>query len=658
MVKRQETEARLKDCCVKDGFWSYFQELVSDVVIPYQEKILRDEIPGIEKSHAIENFRIAAGKAEGEFYGAVFQDSDLAKWLEAAAYSLQNKRDEELERRVDDVIDLIGGAQQEDGYVNTYFTIKEPEHRWQNLLDCHELYCAGHMIEAAVAYYESTGKDKFLNIMRRMADHIDRRFGPDKTRGIPGHEEIELALLRLYRATGEQRYLELSRYFIDERGTQPNYFQVEMKERSWTFWSTEAGDGTYNQSHVPVREQDKAVGHSVRAMYLYTAMADMAGETGDESLYRACLRLWENVTGRQMYVTGGIGSTVHGEAFTKDYDLPNDTVYAETCASIGLVFFTRKMLELKPSGKFADVMERCLFNGVLSGMQHDGKRFFYVNPLEVIPGLSGEQKEYKHVIPKRPQWYACACCPPNEARLLESIGKYAWGEGSDTIYSHMFLGGSYRSEMCGGILIETESGYPWNGSVKYTVHPQENGASCTLAVHIPGWCEKYRLLVNGTEALSAEGTTAEAETAAKAADVFREDGYCYIRREWKDGDTVQVDLQMEARRVYADSAVRENQGRVCLMRGPVVYCLEQEDNGGQLWQLRIPENAQISAAEEQDPVLGRYVSLNIEGARCLSGGSLYTGERPVPYAWKIKAVPYYLWGNRSEGGMQVWTLEG
>ncbi|MDD3279023.1 MAG: glycoside hydrolase family 127 protein [Lachnospiraceae bacterium] len=639
-MKRQEREADLAGCQVQDEFWSYFQRLVTDEVIPYQEKILNDEIPGVEKSHALENFRIAAGDTSGEFYGMVFQDSDVAKWLEAVAYSLQVKPDSDLEARADAVIDTIGRAQQEDGYLNTYFTVKEPEHRWQNLLECHELYCAGHMMEAAAAYYETTGKDKLLTIMCRMADHIDARFGVGKMEGIPGHEEVELGLLRLYRATGEVRYRRLSEYFINQRGKNPDFFKEEAQKRDWRHFAMRAEDVAYNQSHLPVREQSTAVGHSVRAMYLYTAMADLAGETGDQELFDACVRLWEDTTNRQMYVTGGIGSTVHGEAFTKDYDLPNDTIYAETCASIGLVFFARKMLEISPSARFADVMERCLYNGVLSGMQHDGKRFFYVNPLEVIPGLSGEQAEYAHVIPKRPQWYACACCPPNVARLLPSLGRYAWGENADTIYSHLFVGGSYVSQAAGGMRVTVTSEYLQKGKIVYTMHPATQKA-CTLAVHIPGWCRKYTICVAGELLESAD---------------IRE-GYCYIRRNWKEGETVELQLELKPRRVYANTAVREDEGCVALMRGPLVYCLEEVDNGKELYKIRIPRQADLHVEEKKDPIIGDYAQLQLEGVRMITSEALYSDEPPKAESCKVRAVPYYLWGNRSEGEMRVWIHE-
>lgn len=340
-MQKTADEVTVKQVHIKDDFWSEIQNRIINVVIPFQEHVLNDEVEGVAKSHAIENFRIAAGLSTGEFYGMVFQDSDVAKWLEAVAYSLVVHPDAELEKRADEVIETIEKAQQEDGYLNTYFTIKEPEHRWQNLQECHELYCAGHMMEAAVAYYDATGKDKLLKVMERMADHIDRRFGPDKITGIPGHQEVEIGLMRLYHTTGEERYCNLAEYFINERGKNPNFFYEESQKRGWTHFGIDPKDTVYNQSFATVYDQKEAVGHSVRAVYMYTAMADIAGTTGDERLYQACVDLWKNMTEKRMYLTAGIGSTGELEAFTKDYDLPNDMVYAETCASIGLIFFCK-----------------------------------------------------------------------------------------------------------------------------------------------------------------------------------------------------------------------------------------------------------------------------------------------------------------------------
>ena len=376
-------DINLRQIKIRDPFWSNLQKKIIEVVIPFQERVLNDQEEGVEKSHALDNFRIAAGLKEGEFYGMVFQDSDVAKWLEGVAYSLAVKPDPALEQRADDIIAVIEKAQQPDGYLNTYFTIKEPDHRWQNLLECHELYCAGHMMEAAVAYYEVTGKDRLLKVMERMADHIAERFGPDREHGIPGHQEVEIGLMRMYRATGKEAYKCLARYFLEERGKNPAFFEEETKRRGWEHFHMDPKDTKYNQSHATVYEQDEAVGHSVRAVYMYTAMADLAAEEKDEKLFAACRRLFDNVTEKKMFVTGGIGSTVEGEAFSVEYELPNDTNYAETCASIGLVFFAHNMLKTEKNGRYADVMERALYNGIISGMQLDGKRFFYVNPLEV-----------------------------------------------------------------------------------------------------------------------------------------------------------------------------------------------------------------------------------------------------------------------------------
>jgi len=388
----------IKNVRVKDEFWAKRLQQVREVLIPYQWEALNDRIPAVEPSHAIENFRIAAGEKEGEFYGWVFQDSDVAKWLEVVGYCLMNHSDQELERLADDVVELMANAQQPDGYLNTYFTIKEPAGRWTNLRGNHEMYCAGHMIEAAVAYYEATGKRKLLDVVCRLADHIDAAFGPEpgKRRGYPGHEEIELALVKLYRATGEERYLRLSKYFIDERGQEPHYYDIEAKARGD---NTPGGkyDKAYSQAHLPVRKQTTAVGHAVRAMYLYSGMAAVAAETNDETLVTACKRLWNNLTKRQMYITGGIGSAVQGEAFTFDYDLPNDTAYTETCAAIGLVFWAHRMLHLDTDGEYADVMERALYNGALSGISLDGKKYFYVNPLEVWPEACEKRQDQKHV---------------------------------------------------------------------------------------------------------------------------------------------------------------------------------------------------------------------------------------------------------------------
>ncbi|MDE5597965.1 MAG: glycoside hydrolase family 127 protein, partial [Lachnospiraceae bacterium] len=429
-----------------DGFIGKYQRLIKDVVIPYQYSVLCDEAPDTEKSHVVQNF-INAGRAiRGEdtgdgFYGMVFQDSDAAKWIEAAAYSLSLFPDKDLEKTVDDLIAIIADAQDSDGYLNTYYTIKDKDKRWTNLQEGHELYCSGHMMEAACAYYEATGKDALLKVMLKNAEHIYNHFITEGHEGCPGHPEVELALLKMYRLTDNKHCLELAAHFINTRGQNPGFYEEEKEKRVWCVWSLAPVDTDYLQGSKPVREQADAVGHAVRAVYLYTAMADLAASTDDTELLDACRKLWESITKRRMYLTGGIGSTGLGEAFTVDFDLPNDTAYAETCASIGLIFFASRMLESEVKGEYGDVCERAFYNTVLAGMQLDGRRFFYVNPLEVVPGISGIAVTHKHDLPVRPKWYACACCPPNVARLISSFGKYAYGENADTAFCHMFADG-------------------------------------------------------------------------------------------------------------------------------------------------------------------------------------------------------------------------
>lgn len=624
---------------VTDKFWHGYQELVMNTVIPYQEKILNDEIPGVEKSHALANFRIAAGLEEGEFYGMVFQDSDVAKWLEGVAYALEVRPDAELEERADKVIEIIEKAQQDDGYLNTFFTIKEPEHRWQNLQECHELYCAGHMMEAAAAYYEVTGKDRLLHVMERMAEHIGKRFGTEegKEPGIPGHQEIELGLLRLYEVTGKENYKDLARYFIEQRGKDPDYFVKERKKRGWVHFDMDVNNREYNQVHATVYEQKEAVGHSVRAVYMYTAMAELASLYKDEKLYQACCDLWENMTQKRMYITGGIGSTVDGEAFTIDYDLPNDTVYAETCASIGLVFFARKMLDNVMDGRYADVMERALYNGIISGMQLDGKRFFYVNPLETEPGVSGKLYGYKHVLPERPGWYTCACCPPNVVRLLMSLGKYLWSETEDGVYSHIPAGAEAHFDKMD---VTVESNYPWDGRVTYHITGKTEEETI-LGIHIPSWVRpgSVQVRING----KVKDITTDVEK-----------GYLILKRVWEN-DEVELVFPMKIRKIYANLKVREDAGCVAFMRGPMVYCFEGVDNPGLLQSYHIFEDAKMEEEVCKEGLLEGCVLLKIKARKLETvGDSLYSDIAPVRTLTTLTAVPYYTWGNRGENQMRVW----
>ncbi|HHT49246.1 MAG TPA: glycoside hydrolase family 127 protein [Firmicutes bacterium] len=636
----------LRKVKLSGGFWGEKNQLVREKVIPIQWQILNDEIPCAELSHVIKNFKIAAGEAEGEFHGQVFQDSDLAKWLEAVAYSLTTNPDPELEELADQMVDLIGRAQQADGYLNTYFTLKEPDKRWSNLRVCHELYIAGHLIEAAVAYYQATGKNKFLNQMCKLADHIDRVLGREKGKqpGYPGHEEIELALVKLYRVTGEERYLKLSKYFIDQRGQKPNYFETEARGRGEQFSADSKHFGLgYYQAHLPVREQTTMEGHAVRAMYLLCGMIDVAIETRESALLESARRLWKNVTQKRMYLTGGIGASSYGEAFSFDYDLPNSTAYAETCAAIGLVFVAHRMLQLTPDREYADVMEKALYNGVISGISLDGERFFYVNPLAVSPEVCANRHDHFHVKPERQKWFDCACCPPNLARLLTSIGEYFYTINQDEIYIHLY--GNSTAQVGGAeeVQLTQETAYPWEGKVRITVSTKQ--PTCfTLALRIPGWCRQAQLRVNGEEYNLLDGLV---------------NGYAKISRRWRNGDLVELMMAMPVERVYSHPLVAANLGKVALQRGPIIYCLEEIDNGPNLSAIGLPLKAKLTVKHRPD-LLGGVPVITGEAVRITGddwGDSLYANQPPAQVKTEITAVPYFAWNNRGNGEMLVWIRE-
>ncbi|MBM7567743.1 glycoside hydrolase family 127 protein [Paenibacillus sacheonensis] len=643
---------------VRDGFWNRFTELVRKTVIPYQWEALNDRIPGAEPSYAIRNFRIAAGLEEGKYGGMVFQDSDVAKWLEAVGYSLADRRDPELERIADEVIDLIALAQHENGYLNTYFTIKDPGKQWTNLYEAHELYCAGHMMEAAVAYYQATGKRKLLDVMRKFADHIESVFGreADRLRGYDGHQEIELALIKLYQATAEERYLRLAQFFIDERGQEPSFLIEECERREgYSIWTGRKQpiptmkQLAYNQAHLPVRDQDAAVGHSVRAVYMYAAMADLAGLTGDQELLDSCRRLWNNMTQKQMYITGGIGSTHHGEAFTIDYDLPNDTVYAETCASIGLIFFAQRMLKLEQKSEYADVLERALYNNVLGSMSQDGMSYFYVNPLEVWPDASAHNPGRHHVKAVRQKWFGCSCCPPNVARLLSSLNDYIYtaSEADNGIYVHLFIGSEARLRIAGGqVALKQRSQMPWHGKSTFELS-EVTGAAFSLMLRMPSWC-------GGQAGMKVNGVQVEYDVL---------DGYAKVDRVWKKGDLVEWEPAMTAHFIVAHPNIRANAGKAAIERGPLVYCLEEIDNGGPIASLSLSKGSTLAFQYDPD-LLGGAGVIEVEGYsderaswredqpyRPLEAAASESTAGPV----KLKAVPYYLWGNRTPGEMAVWN---
>lgn len=632
---------------IEQGFWRSYQDLVKSEVLTYQWKALNDLIPGAPPSHSVENFKIAAGTSKGTYDGMVFQDSDLAKWLEAAGHALGDaaEQNEELRGWVEEAVDLVARAQADDGYLDTYFTIKEPTRRWTNLREAHELYCAGHFIEGGVAVYRNTGNEKILQVVRRLADHIDARFGAEegKVRGYPGHEEIELALVKLYRVTGERRYLSLARFFVEERGRSPSYFEEESKgERYASVFGLRSLE--YAQAHRPVVEQSDAVGHSVRATYLYTAMADLALETGDEELGRACDRLWESATERRMYVTGGIGSAAHHEAFTVDYDLPNDTAYAETCAAIGLFLFGNRMARYRHRSVYADIMERALYNGILSGLALDGHSYFYVNPLEVVPEVCDGNPTYAHVKYRRQPWYGCACCPPNIARIIASLGEYTYHLSGDSLYLDLYHSGSLSFELdATKVTVKQETDYPWEGSVKIGLGLDAKRAF-TLALRIPGWCRAPELSVNG-ETIAVEN--------------HLRDGYVCLEREWNDGDRIELELPMSVERVYAHPSVRADYGKVAVERGPIVYCLEEADNGADLHRVELPADARLEASPRKE-LLGGVTVIRGRGYRSKGGvDHLYggAGGRASREEQDLLFIPYYAWANREAGEMRVWISE-
>ncbi|QXH69483.1 glycoside hydrolase family 127 protein [Pseudomonas asgharzadehiana] len=640
---------------VVDGFWTTYQKLVRDVVIPYQWDALNDRIDEAEPSHAIENFRIAAGRQQGEHHGMVFQDSDVTKWIEAVAYQLSGAGDSTYEAIVDEVVELIGAAQQEDGYLNTYFTVKAPADRWSNLAECHELYCAGHLIEAAVAYYQATGKTALLEIARRLTDHIDHVFGPapGQLRGYPGHPEIELALTRLYEVTNEERYLRLCRFFVEERGRTPHFYDEEYARRGHTFYWHSHGpawmikDRAYSQAHEPIVQQTKAVGHAVRLLYLYTGVAHLARLSNDTQQAAACHRIWDNLTQRQMYVTGGVGAQSHGEALASDYDLPSDTAYAESCASIALVMFARRMLELTPEARYADVMERALYNTVLAGMALDGRHFFYVNPLEVHPSDLAGNHLYDHVKAVRQRWFGCACCPPNIARILGALDQYIYLLRQDVLYVNLYIGSDLRFEVAGKTWhLQQRGNYPWQGKISFTLRGHES-VSLTLALRMPDWCAAPEVWVNG------ERFESEASMLA---------GYLRVEREWSEGDRVDVILPMSPVRLRAHPAVRKLAGKVAVQRGPIVYCLEQADNGTELHQLALAQTAVFTEVDGQGALEG-MVQLKTEGLRLATVDpeqpqSLYSqAAAPRPSAQTLTFTPYFAWANRGEGEMRVWVDE-
>ncbi len=582
----------------QDDFWSPRLETNRTVSLPHN-------FEWCEKTGRIDNFAKAGKLMAGDFRGIFFNDSDVYKVIEGASYSLAARPDPKLEKVTDDAIAKIAAAQQPDGYLNTYYTLAEPGRRWTNLKDMHELYCAGHMIEAAVAHYRATGKRTFLDVAMRYADHIDSVFGPTRKIGVPGHEEIELALVKLYQATGRKKYLSLAEFFIDSRGDQ-------SKRKIW---------GEYHQDHKPIRDQSEIVGHAVRAMYLYAGTADVAAYNGDQQLIDAMSRLWQDVTERKMYITGGIGARHEGEAFGAAYELPNDSAYCETCAAIGLALWAHRLNLMHADAQYADVVERAVYNGILSGIGMDGRHFFYVNPLA---------SDGKH---HRQPFFDCACCPSNVVRFLPSLPGYVYATGAGGIFVNLYVAGKAKVVLGDGnaknvVTLTQKTNYPWDGDVRLTVEPQQPG-EFALRLRIPGWCNGATLKVNG---------------APVKLDV--EKGYATIRRNWQAVNQVELRLPMPVERVEANPRVAADVGRVALQRGPIVYCFEAIDNDGRVKDIVLPRSPAFKA-ERRNDLLG--------GATALTGVTVLTGT--TADGRRVTAVPYYAWDHRKPGDMIVWVRQ-
>ena len=572
---------------INDNFWSPRLSKHVSATLP----VCIDQIEN--QTGRIRNFENAA-KGEGEHSGIFFDDSDGYKALEGMAYSLINNPDPELEKKADEWIDKFAAAQQPDGYINTFYTLTGLDKRWTNM-DKHEMYCAGHMIEAGVAYYQATGKRKLLDVCIRMTDHMMSQFGPGKRHWVPGHEEIELALVKLYQTTQEQKYLDFAYWLLEERGHGHGTMGDEGK------W-----DPVYYQDIVPVRRLTDISGHAVRCMYLYCGMADVAALKNDTGYIAAIDRLWDDVVHRNMYITGGIGSSRDNEGFTEDYDLPNLDAYCETCASVGMVLWNQRMNQLTGDSKYIDILERSLYNGALAGISLGGDRFFYVNPLE--------SKGDHH----RQEWYGCACCPSQLSRFLPSIGNYIYASSDDALWVNLYIGNTGQIRIGEtDILLTQETDYPWDGSVKLTISTSQP-LEKEIRLRIPNWCKTYDLSING-----------------KRINVSEKKGYAVIK-DWKSQDVIALDMDMPVEIVAADPHVKENFGKRAIQRGPLVYCMEEIDNPEYFDQIQLSPSTTFQTA---------FVSDILNGIKTIK-----TNGR----AQSATFIPYYAWDNRKAGKMRVW----
>lgn len=573
---------------INDNFWSPRLSKHVTATLP----VCIDQIEN--QTGRIRNFENAA-KGEGEHSGIFFDDSDVYKALEGMAYSLINNPDPELEKKADEWIDKFAAAQRPDGYINTFYTLTGLDKRWTNM-DKHEMYCAGHMIEAGVAYYQATGKRKLLDVCIRMADHMMSQFGPGKRHWVPGHEEIELALVKLYQTTQEQKYLDFAYWLLEERGHGHGSMGNEGK------W-----DPVYYQDIVPVRELTDISGHAVRCMYLYCGMADVAALKKDTGYIAAMDRLWDDVVLRNMYITGGIGSSRDNEGFTEDYDLPNLDAYCETCASVGMVLWNQRMNQFTGDSKYIDVLERSMYNGALAGISLTGDRFFYVNPLE--------SKGDHH----RQEWYGCACCPSQLSRFLPSIGNYIYATSQNALWVNLYIENTTQVAIDDSDLtLRQETNYPWDGSVKLTVSSSK-AIQKEIRLRIPGWCQNYTLSVNG-----------------EPLDSPQEKGYAIIN-DWQSGDVITLDMDMPVEVVTADPLVKGNIGKRAIQRGPLVYCMEEVDNPNHFDQIELNSSSVFQTSFDSNLLNG------VETIRANDG------QQSVTF------IPYYAWDNRKAGKMKVWV---
>ncbi|AIE87629.1 glycoside hydrolase family 127 protein [Fimbriimonas ginsengisoli] len=635
-LRRRMRALPLSQIRLTDSFWTRYQRVLIEETLPA-------EYDQIVATSRLANFHRVTGKAEGTHEGIYFNDSDVYKYVEACAYGLavgerlaSKEACDRVRRQMDEAIDSVVAAQDPDGYINTFFQLKHPTLKWRNLSMLHEMYCGGHLIEAGVACFQALGDRRLLDVSIRFADHVMSIFGPNGRPGYCGHQEIELALVRLADATADKKYREFARWMVEERGKSPSVFLRELDDEGAMtlnpglrhhLMKDGRYQGEYAQDHAPIREHTEVVGHAVRAMYFYIAAADLADGQGDEELELALERIWNNLTHKRMYVTGGIGPSSKNEGFTGDYDLPNLTAYAETCASVGLIFWGQKMLELTGNGEYADIVERALYNGAISGISLDGRAFFYDNPLE----SRGQHQ--------RVPWFGCACCPPNIARLLGALGHYVASVSEGAFFLHIAAGLEAECTFNGvATRIRVESNYPWSGEVKIHVEP-ERPVRFALHVRIPDWSEEV-----GTDLPRAE------------EEATYETGYAVFDRTWKAAEVLTVDLGVKPKWVESDPRVRDNLGRAALTFGPLVYCAEQHDLGyaPQLFTA----DTEMEMVEAKEKILEGVTTLTVEGTYDveLFTDSLYAdvGTTEVREG-SAKFVPYYAWCNRGATNMQVWV---